>query len=244
MAAHEKTFYLPRTPVDPIGVYFSPETRNYYAAKFIDSYRGVLVLLMQKHLSFQIVTPRTLAEFRGQTLVLPDIRMLNDTEKKWMKDFVAGGKRLVINGTDVADVGESTNTVRFKDDPGKTYNDALVKDFEHALPDSQREFLGGLRGGDTVHIQASPHVATSVSQTPDGHVNVFFANFDGLKGGVNPLQTPQRGVQVTVVSKSDLKGSFLPFLGDVQAVQGARRGDSVTFTLPTITKGAVFWYEQ
>ena len=29
--AHEKTFYLPRSPVDPIGVYFSPETRNFYA---------------------------------------------------------------------------------------------------------------------------------------------------------------------------------------------------------------------
>ncbi len=90
IAAHEKTFYLPRTPVDPIGVYFSPETRNFYADKFIDSYRGILILLMQKHLSFQIVTPRTLAEFRGQTLVLPDVRMLNDAEKKWMKDFVAG----------------------------------------------------------------------------------------------------------------------------------------------------------
>src|SRR5215469_16505040 len=28
---HEKTFYLPRGPVDPIGVYFSPETRNFFA---------------------------------------------------------------------------------------------------------------------------------------------------------------------------------------------------------------------
>jgi hypothetical protein len=87
-------------------------------------------------------------------------------------------------------------------------------------------------------------VATSIARTTDGHVNVFFANFAGLKGGVNPVQTPQNGVQVTVRSTSDLKGSFLPFLGDVQTVQGVRNGDSVTFKLPTITKGAVFWYEQ
>jgi hypothetical protein len=46
--AHEKTFYLPRTPIDPIGVYFSPETRNLYAKDFLESYRGVLILLMQK----------------------------------------------------------------------------------------------------------------------------------------------------------------------------------------------------
>ena len=244
IAAHEKTFYLPRTPVDPIGVYFSPETRNFYADKFIDSYRGVLILLMQKHLSFQIVTPRTLAEFRGQTLVLPDVRMLNDAEKKWLKDFVAGGKKLVINGADASDIGESSKVVRFKDDPGAVYNDVLARDFDHASPDSQHEFLAALRGGDEVRIQASTQVATSTARTSDGHVNVFFANFAGLKGGTNPVQTPQTGVQITVTSKSDLKGSFLPFLGEVQTVQGVRSGDSVTFKLPTITKGAVFWYEQ
>ena len=64
--AHEKTFYLPRSPIDPIGVYFSPETRNFYAENFVASYRGILILLMQKHLEFQIVTPRTLADFHGQ----------------------------------------------------------------------------------------------------------------------------------------------------------------------------------
>ena len=79
--AHEKTFYLPRAPIDPIGVYFSPETRNFYAEDFIASYRGILILLMQKHLEFQIVTPRTLAEFHGQTLVLPNVRVLSEGEK-------------------------------------------------------------------------------------------------------------------------------------------------------------------
>ena len=73
----------------PIGVYFSPTTRNYYAQDFITSYRSILILLMQKHLEFQIVTPRTLADFHGQTLVLPDVRMLNDEEKTWLKGFVA-----------------------------------------------------------------------------------------------------------------------------------------------------------
>src|SRR5690348_6814651 len=48
IAAHEKTFYLPRSPIDPIGVYFSPETRNFGAEEFLASYRGILILLMQK----------------------------------------------------------------------------------------------------------------------------------------------------------------------------------------------------
>jgi hypothetical protein len=74
---HQDVFYQPRTPISPIGIYFSPETRNYYADDFIGSYRGILILLMQKHLEFQVVTPRTLAEFKGSVLVLPDVRIMS-----------------------------------------------------------------------------------------------------------------------------------------------------------------------
>jgi hypothetical protein len=93
-----------------------------------------------------------------------------------------------------------------------------------------------------VRIQASPHVATSIARTPDGHINCFFANFAGLRGGSNPIQTPQSGVKVKITSKAD-KGYFLPFLGQVQEVKGTREGDTAEFTLPPINKGAVFWYE-
>jgi hypothetical protein len=241
---HEKTFYLPRTPIDPIGVYFSPETRNLYAKDFLDSYRGVLILLMQKHLSFQIVTPRTLADFHGRTLVLPDVRVLGNNEQNWLRDYATAGNRIVVTGSDVTELGESKNVVRMPECPGKAYDAEIEKDFEHSSPDAQHEFFANLQGGDSVRIQASAQIATSVARTPDGHVNVFFANFAGLVPGSNPIQTPQSGVTVAVKSSSDLKGSFLPFLGPVQPVKGVRSGDSVTFTLPAITRGAVFWYEQ
>jgi len=243
IATHEKTLYLPRAPVDPIGVYFSPETRNFFAREFIDSYRGILILLMQKHLEFQIVTPRTLAEFHGRTLVLPDVRVLNDSERDWLKKFAAGGRTVVVTGTDSTELGDAQHVVRFPSCPGKLYSAALEKDFEHASPDSQQEFLASLQGGKTVQIQASIEIATSVSRGPDGHIQCFLANFAGLRGGSNPIQTPQNGVTVSVVSKSEGKGFYLPFLGEMQPVQGVRHGDSVDFTLPTITKGAVFWYE-
>ncbi|HEV3512660.1 MAG TPA: hypothetical protein VGS05_13225 [Candidatus Sulfotelmatobacter sp.] len=243
IAEHEKTFYLPRTPVDPIGVYFSPSTRNFFAEDFIASYRGILILLMQKHLEFQVVTPRTLAEFHGRTLVLPDVRVLDDAEKKLLGEFISGGKRLVITGTDASKIGESKNVVRFPACPGKAYNTALEKDFEHASPDSQREFFDSLQGGDTVRIHAGPQIATSIARTADGHINCFFANFAGLRGGSNPIQTPQSGVTVKVAAKTEAEGHFLPFLGQVQTIKGTRDGDSVEYTLPPIQKGAVFWYE-
>jgi hypothetical protein len=118
----------------------------------------------------------------------------------------------------------------------------MEKDFEQATPDSQEAFFESLKGGNSVLIKAAPQVATSIARTPDGHVNVFFANFAGLRGGSNPVQTAQSGVEVSVPSKDANSGYFLPFLGEAQAVKGVRHGDRTTFSLPPITKGAVFWY--
>ncbi|HMD48240.1 MAG TPA: hypothetical protein VKG79_04040, partial [Bryobacteraceae bacterium] len=240
--ANEKTFYLPRSPIDPIGVYFSPETRDSYPDDFIASYRGILILLMQKHLEFQIVTPRTLADFHGKTLVLPDVRLLSESEKSSLKNLLSSS-RLIVTGTDATGLANSNNIVRFSDCPGKAYNAAFEKDFDHASPDSQPEFIKSLMGSGTVQVEAGPQIATSISRTLDGHINVYFANFAGLRGGSNPIQTPQTGVKVSVPSASVGKGFFLPFLGDSQQVTGVRRGDSITFTLPPINKGAVFWIE-
>jgi hypothetical protein len=241
--AHEKTFYLPRMPIDPIGVYFSPDTRNFYAEDFIASYRGILILLMQKHLEFQIVTPRTLAGFQGKTLVLPDVRVLGDGEKNSLQAFAGKGSRLVITGTDATGIGNSQNVVRFPTCPGREYNAAMEKDFEHASPDSQREFLDSLQAANAVRVTAGTQVATSIARTTDGHVNVFFANFAGLRGGSNPVQTPQTGVEVSVPSQGEGDGFFLPFLGEQQTIRGVRRGDRTVYTLPAIPKGAVFWYQ-
>src|ERR1700733_5361934 len=95
---NEKTFYLPRTPISPIGVYFSPQTRNFYAEEFLRSYRGILLLLMQSHREFQIVTPRTLHEFSGEALVLPDVRILSSDERDWLRQYVESGKKLIVTG--------------------------------------------------------------------------------------------------------------------------------------------------
>jgi hypothetical protein len=65
-----------------------------------------------------------------------------------------------------------------------------------------------------------------------------------LRGGVNPVQTPQTGVRVRTARSGKAKGFFLPFLGDVHEVNGVSEADGRTsFTLPAITRGAVFWYE-
>ncbi len=241
--ANEKTFYDPRTPISPIGVYFSAKTRDYGADEFIASYRGILILLMQKHLEFQVVTPRTLASFEGQTLVIPNARVVGDDEKALLRKYADSGRRLVITGADETGLGEQQNIVRFSKAPGADYFAKLAKDFDSANPDDEEPFLDSLRSAQKIHVVAGIVVATSFA-TVDGKPHVFLANFTGLRGGVNPVQTPQTGVQVRIDGATKGHGYFLPFLGQVSPVEGVTNGGTLTFTLPPIQKGAVFWWEQ
>jgi hypothetical protein len=168
---------------------------------------------------------------------------MSEVEKALVRKYVqGGGKRLVITGEDATQVGGAAGVVRFGKCPGKDYYAALEKSVAEASPDQEREFLESLKVEPTVRVTASHMVATSIAQV-EGKTHVFFANFAGLEGGVNPVQTPQTGVQVTVVGAAKGKGFFLPFLGEVQAVTGTAGDGGIVYKLPPIEKGAVFWYE-
>jgi hypothetical protein len=236
---NEKIFYCPRTSIDPIGVYFSPATRNYFAEQFLRSYQGVLILLLQKHWEFQIVTPRTLANFHGRILILPDVQILNDEERRQLGQFAASGM-LVVTGHDATGMPDSPRMLRFSDCPGKAYIAALEQDFATASPNMQSRFLQALQHGDAVQVSASPWLATDITRV-NGKLHVFFANFKGLRAGVNPVQTPETGTTITVQGAGE--GYFMPFLGSAQKLSGEWDGSKTTFKLPPINKGGVAWID-
>jgi hypothetical protein len=233
---HEKTFYRPRQPIDPIGLYFSPTTRNYFTNDFLRSYQGVLILLLQAHRSFEIVTPRTLADFHGRALVLPDVRVFDETERKLISQFATTHK-LVVTGEDTTAL-TGANIARFPDCPGKKYMAALEANFPDASPKSQDEFLRALGESSAIKISASPWIATSIAQV-DGTPHVFFANFQGLQPGINAVQTAESGATIKVRGKG--RGYFLPFLGATHELAGEWDGTSTLYKLPPIQKGGVAW---
>ncbi len=241
--ANQKVLYSPRSPINPVGVYFSPATRNFYADDFLKSYRGTLILLMQKHLEFQIVTPRTLSAFKGKSLVLPDVRILDKTEQTTLENYLKSGRTLVLTGENApALASESGEIVRFPDSPGGTYYEQLEKSFTGTSPDSQQKLLTSLAPSRDIEISASPQVATSISLV-EGSPHIFFANFAGLKPHEVAVPATQKDIIVTVPRKVGV-GHFLPFLGKTQDIQGKVSGDKTVFTLPDITRGAVFWFEE
>ena len=279
MKEHEKTFFLPRQPVRPIGVYFSPKSRDYFAKEFIESYRGIMMLLLQSHLEFQIVTPRTLRDFQGGMLILPDARCLGQQELDSLGSYVGSGKTLIATGEtgkyDETGAGRDSNPVHkllgiadpaekkvgrkfiyYPQCPGRAYYAQLRTEFDQRAAAGeweQTEFnklrqafaaeileVSGLE--PAAQVEASPFVATQIASV-GGKTTVFLANFKGLKSKENARQTPEQNVTITFSAHRPGRMGFLPFLGQLQNLQGTFSGGKLTFQLPPIDKGAAVWLE-
>ena len=126
--------------------------------------------------------------------------------------------------------------------PGKAIYGCVRKRLRTHHPDSQAAFLQNLTRSTGIQIEASSQVATSVAVV-DGNPHVFLANFAGLRGGVNPVQTVQTGVRISVSPESKGRAYFLPFMGEAHELEAVRHDGAISYTLPPISKGAVFWYE-
>jgi hypothetical protein len=239
----EKTFYRPRNPMHPAGVYFSPASRNYDAGEFLASYRGTLLLLLQRHREFQVVTPRTLTNFRGEVLVLSNVSVLPEVEKAELQAFVSKGGRLVVTGADSTGFAKSDRITRFPVCPGKSHLAALEKDFAEGSADNPAEFLSSLGVSNELSVEASPFIATNIASV-DGKPHVFLANFAGLVPHKVAVPSPQTNVRISVPAKRNCTLHFLPFLGESQVLNGRQMGDRLVFVLPPIERGAAVWLED
>lgn len=243
IAQHEKIFYSPRSPLNPVGVYFSPKSRNYDSAAFLPSYRGTLLLLLQKHLEAQVVTPRTIAAFRGQVLVLPNVSVLSDEENSSLREFLSKGGHLVITGTDATELGDAIGIVRFRECPAKSYFEHAQKDFTAASQTVAAAFLASVNPNLQMSVEAPPTVAANVAVV-NGKPTIFFANFTGLVPRKIAVPTPQAGVRISTPATDRGTLRVLSFLGETQTVHGQHVGDRRIFTLPTLERGAVAWFED
>lgn len=237
---HERKFYSPRVPMHPVGVYFSPLSRNYDSAGFLPSYRGTLLLLLQKHRELQVVTPRTLAAFRGPVLVLPNVSALGEEERSSLREFASRGGQLVITGSDVTGVGDAAGVKRFKECPGKAYFDGLQKDFVAGSQSNPAEFLASIDTRGEIAVEAPPTVVANIASV-NGAPHIFLANFSGLVPRKIAVPTLQTNVRISIPDGKARTLHVLPFLGEERSVQGQRHEGRTVFVLPALKRGAVAW---
>ena len=234
---NEKELYSPRKPLNPIGVYFSPKSRDYTAKDFLPSYRGTLVLLIQQHRALQVVTPRTLAEYHGKTLILPAVSTLSESERKSLRAFVDHGGKLAVLGVDATGLPESAKKVVLATDPGKAYFNALEADFAAGSANPPKDLLDVFGPNNDIQLDAPATVAANFAIV-NGSPHVYLANFGGLVPGKVVVPTPTN-IHVKVPAAMGDSLSYLPFLGEAQVVRGVKQGDKVEFTLPPLERGAV-----
>src|SRR5271157_5558734 len=235
---HEKALYRPRLRMQPVGVYFSPKSRDYEAKEFLPSYRGMLVLLLQRHREFAVVTPRTLKDFRGRVLALPNVSVLDEEEKRELAAFVKTGGKLVVTGKNATGLRGEPQVSEFSNSPEKTYLEGLEKDFADGASRVPSALVDALNVNADVRIAASPYVAANIAAV-DGKTTIYFANFGGLVPDKMGVPAAAQDVEVSVPAGKGETATFLPFLGEEKPVKGRVSGDRMIFVLPPIERGAV-----
>jgi endo-alpha-1,4-polygalactosaminidase (GH114 family) len=240
IARNEKELYSPRAPLQPVGVYFSPKSRDYTGEKFLPSYRGTLLLLLQCHRDFQVVTPRTLAQFHGELLVLPQVGVLNDLEISELKTYALRDGHLLILGEDPAGLSTSRNAVALPSDPAHEYYLGLEKDFVGASANPPRDFLNRLGKNPQIQLTAPSTVAANFAIV-DGVPHIFLANFGGLTPGKVTVPVPVTNAHISIPVSMGTTLTYVPFLGEPQVLRGESEGDHVRFLLPTVDRGAIVW---
>jgi hypothetical protein len=243
VAAHQAIFSGTRIPIGDVGVYFSDTTRNYGPKEYIASYRGMLLLLLQAHIQFQIVTPRTLSAFSGKTMVLPDVRVVSDAESSALHHFQQQGGKLLLTGHPDAKLDDITAAARLPDSPERTYLATAATDLDAADPAVETKLLHAIEDHPEIEIAAPRDVVAQVATINDT-TYIFFANFTGLQAGKVATPVSQAGVSIAVPDRLGKRMHVLPFLGKESLVKGSSSDAKIQFEVPPIQRGTVVWFSK
>jgi hypothetical protein len=237
---NEKTFYDPHVPMNPVGVYFSPKSRDYDVKEYLPSYRGTVLMLIQAHRELQVVTPRTLGQFHGQVLVLPDVSVLSEAEKNDLRRYSENGGRLLILGRNATGLSTTPKIVQYEADPAKAYYTGALNDIADGTKNTPKELLNAMMIKNEIEIEAPAMVATNFARV-DGTPHAYLANFGGLVPSKVAVPSPANGIRVKIPDGMGESLAYLPFLGETQILRGTKQGDQVEFTLPEVERGAAIW---
>jgi hypothetical protein len=247
MKKYSDHIYGNREPIDPVGVYFSPASRDFDVQDFLPSYRGAILLLARAHREFEIVTPRTLAAFHGKSLVLPNASVLDDDEKAALSKYAASGGRLIITGANVLGAIDGSSAAQFPSCPGREFLDALAKDIHASPNENARAFLEAASATNVpstgVAIEAPPLVVTYAASL-HGRYHFYFDNFEGLVPHSVAIPTPQSSLRITVPAAAGEVLHLASFLGPETEIRATKSGASNVFVILQLDRGAVAWLDS
>lgn len=266
---NEELIYARRSPVSPVGVYFSPGTRDYFSDTWAQSYFGTMELLMHKHIAFEIVTPRTIDKFKSGLLIFPDVRSLGNEELAKIETILKTGKRHLVftgrtgeydnkrnkyksNRIKVLVQEYKDNAIFIEGDPGSDFDKFMEKEYDLSMSnDRSFEFHRSDNIDKMEKIFDKFHSATMEIKGGEGCVShmtlvkgkptVYIANFTGLKSKENAVPIPRRYVSITFknLSNKETVVNFISFLGETEQLKGVWNEDDLTVSVPVFERGAI-----
>jgi hypothetical protein len=216
------------------------------------------------------VTPRTVSQFKGRVLILPDVRCLDDDEVASLRRFASASHRLIITGNSgglridgeprranpLRQLTPAQGALWMEQDFGATLEQILsrtyasaaanasssIPDAEQALAHFETDILKNTDAGRKVSITASPFVISQIA-TVKGKLHLFLSNFKGIIAKQNPAPKPESN---TIVQFPNSAGSHIygmPYLGERVELPSHALGDKLIVNVPAFTRSIVIWCE-
>jgi hypothetical protein len=273
ISQNEKLIYAPRKPIAPVGVYFSPKTRSYFAEDFTPAYLGMMNLLLMEHIEFEIITPRTLASANCTILLLPDVKCVSDLEYAQFQTWLKKGNTLISTGetakyNDKREIyinplrmnelsAAYPNVVHFDGNPERELYRFLKDNFNASASKGKypayenqgiQQLLQQIKKAKgyspEIKIENADICVTQIAAV-DNKPTVFLANFSGLKGRVNANPFPDKDIKVVFSNtKRNAHAVFTQFLGKPQILKGVWNKGNLTVILPEVDRGAIIQLDQ
>jgi len=244
--ANQDILYGVREPIAPVGVYFSVKTRNYFPDDFYQSYMGILLFLMQRHIEFQIVTERGWSTFSGSQLILPGVREYTGNEMDRFLQYLKKGKKILWTGLDELDEDEIPPEMSMADN-FTGISDAVFIDYFEELMDhsgemTDKEVTGivdaWIEVSEKVAIEAPPFVVSQVCKI-SGQTVVFLANFTGLVPDEVSDPILQRKITIRMPAGTAEKADLIPFMQEPQALDLKMENGQLVCVVPWLLRGAI-----
>lgn len=273
ISENEKLIYAQRKPIAPVGIYFSPKTRNYFADEWIESYLGIFNLLLNEHIEFEVVTPRTLATAKSNLLILPDVKCLDENEFSEIKKWLNNGKSLLYTGetgkyNEKREIlknpgrmqelsGMHPNAIHIQGNPERTFYQLLKVSYNQSAQKGKNpvcenkdvsNLLSQIRNtkgfAPAIQVENADVCVVQIASV-ENKPTIFLSNFSGLKGSQNANPILQKNIVVTFnYAKRNSQAVLISFLGKPRKLEGKWSDGKLRVTLPEISRGCIIQLNQ
>ena len=260
-------FYYKRRPLNPVGIYFSPETRNLFPDEYPQNFFGMIYLMALSHLDYEVITPRTLKDFKYGSIIFPDAKCLSEKELNQINELINLKKIIYDKKIGIYDESrnerrrdktnaerlnfKSENCLLLEENSGKKFYELLESNLNNyfnsgSLSSAEISNIDSLVNqiknfcniSSEIKIEAPINILTTFSKDENDNTLIHLINIDDLCLVCGNNKTNEN-VKITYLKELGSKISFLPFLENERILKPMLKNGEYEIKVPGFNRGAV-----